>query len=279
MSLAVENVTVRRGGRVILDGVSFGLMPGRVTVILGQNGAGKSSLVKLMSGEWRADAGRVLWEGRDVGGLDARRLARRRAVVNQQIDLRFDFTVREVVEMGRYPHGDGGSARVAGLVDEALAELDLGGMADRAATGLSGGERQRMLLARAFVQLAEARAEGAGVLVLDEPAAHLDLRHQERLMVQMVRWAASGLAVCVVLHDLNQAARVADHVILMEGGRVRGAGWATEVMRAEVLSEVYGIALASHAGPNGGEVWLPAEDPQGVYSTFVSNPIKPKEFV
>lgn len=257
MSIEAQAVSVSRNGKSILNGVSFRLMPGRVTVILGQNGAGKSTLVKLISGEWVPDSGRILWEGRDLRTLESRWLACRRAIVNQQLDLRFAFTVREVVEMGRYPHGDAGGRASENRVDEALGEMDLESMGPQPATSLSGGERQRMLLARAFVQLAEARRSGTGVLVLDEPTAHLDLRHQEHLLTQVVDWAASGLAVCVVLHDLNQAARVADDVILLEAGRVRASGGAADVLRADLLSEVYGVPLSFHIGSDGTTFWIP----------------------
>ncbi len=240
-----EDVRVVKGTRHILDGVTLQTEPGTVTVVLGVNGAGKSSLVRLMSGEWTPTSGSVCWNATPIAHLTPRLLAQQRAIVNQQTELSFDFSVRDVVEMGRYPHRERGASLI---VEQALEEMELTRLASMAVTSLSGGERRRVWLARALAQLAEARKEGKGLLVLDEPTAHLDLRHQERLMAQVRTLADEGVSVFIVLHELNHAARIADRVVLMDRGRVVRQGPTAEVMTPDLLSRVFGLRLRQISG-------------------------------
>lgn len=266
--MVLEKVRVVKARRHILDGVSLATRPGEVAVALGVNGAGKSSLVRLMSGEWRPDAGRVIWEGRPLHQRHPQEVARWRAVVNQQVDLRFDFTVREVVEMGRFPHATPRGVN-ATLVEAAIEEMDLTRLRERRVTRLSGGERRRVWMARALAQLAEARTRGGGLLILDEPTAHLDLRHQELLLRRMRMLAGEGVSVFAVLHDINHAARVADRVVLVERGKVVADGPPERVMTHERLSRLYGVSLRRTGEFGGGRV------PAGTVSaaTFQPEPI------
>jgi len=253
--IAFEDVGMVKGRRHILQDVNLETTPGEVTVVLGVNGAGKSSLVRLISGEWTPSTGRVCWKGDSLSSLDPRSLAKERAVVNQQADMAFEFPVREVVEMGRYPHG---SSDPAGSVEAALEEMELIRLADVPVTRLSGGERRRVWLARALAQLAEARAGGRGLLVLDEPTAHLDLRHQERLLQRIRALASEGLSILVVLHELNHTARIADRVVLMHRGRVEAQGVTRDVMCPDRLSRVFGLPLCRVSTSGKGSRWQPA---------------------
>ncbi|MDF3127809.1 heme ABC transporter ATP-binding protein [Kiritimatiellaeota bacterium B1221] len=254
--MQLKNIRVEKANRLILDAIHLQLNPGEVTVVIGVNGAGKSTLVRLLSGEWTPDAGEILWKGKALSGADPLQVARSRAVVNQQADLRFDFTVREVVEMGRFPLRQVSEKKIQEQVDAALSEVGLSDKSEARVTRISGGEQKRMLLARAMVQLTEARAEGQGVLLLDEPTAHLDLRHQETLLQSMRDRAAEGLAVFAVLHDLNHAARVADQLVIVHQGQILRSGAVEDVMCPELLSRIYGIRLERMAPPGHGPHWI-----------------------
>ena len=169
-------MTVRAGARAILDAVSLAIAPGETVALVGPNGAGKSTLLRVLSGELAADAGTVVLKGREPRAYEPRVLALHRAVLSQHTSVAFPFSVAEVVRMGA---GDRRGAAVEPLVDAALAEVDLAGFRERIITTLSGGEQQRAHFARVLVQLACGEAaHGPGVLLLDEPTASLDLRHQ-----------------------------------------------------------------------------------------------------
>jgi len=202
------------GGPAVVDGVTAGLAAGRVTALIGPNGAGKSTLVRLMLGQLKPWSGRVRVAGREAAGLGPRELARRLSYVPQRPAVSFAFTVRQVVEMGRYAGGADAAA-----VAWALSLCGLEGLADRVFAHLSGGQQQRVLLARAVAQSA-----GGAAMLLDEPASGLDLAHLHRTLARLRGRAADGLAVLVVLHDLNLASAYADEVWLMDGGRLAAAG-------------------------------------------------------
>lgn len=254
--MVLQNIQVSRSKRCILSAINLKLIPGEVTIVIGVNGAGKSSLVRLLSGEWQPDAGNISWQGTPLSSAPPLDMARSRAVVNQQADLRFDFTVREVVEMGRFPLRQTSPAQLELSIDTALEEVDLLRHAHKKCTRLSGGEQKRMLLARAMVQLTEARTAGEGVLILDEPTAHLDLRHQELLLQSMRNRAAEGLAVFAVLHDLNHAARVADQLVIVHHGCILKSGTVDDVMDPELLSGIYGIPLERVDTPGHCPNWI-----------------------
>ena len=221
----------------VVRGVSASLHDGRFTAVLGPNAAGKSTLLKLMLGQLRPNAGRLTLAGEAIASIPPRRRARRISYVPQRGSVSFAFTVRRVVAMGRFSHGDpveGGPA-----VDAALAALQLDALADRPFHELSGGQQQRVLLARAVAQ----SREGGRVMLLDEPAAGLDLRHVHEAMRLVRTLAAGGLAVAVVMHDLSLAARYADDVWLIDRGELTAAGPWDAVMTTDVLEPVYGVPL------------------------------------
>lgn len=254
--LAADGLVVRRGGRALLDGVGIALAAGRVTAVIGPNGAGKSTLLRCLSGELSPDAGEVRFLGRPLVDWPAAELARRRAVLPQESDLRFPFRVEEVVRLGRVPHpGAGETAHDRALAREALARVDLGALADRIYPTLSGGERQRVHLARAWVQLrpapGEAPAKG-GALLLDEPTSSLDLAHQHGVLALARELARDeGTAVLAVLHDLNLALAYADDAVVLRGGRVFASGPAERVLSPPLVREVFGVGAASVVLPCG----------------------------
>ncbi|MFF8834820.1 heme ABC transporter ATP-binding protein [Streptomyces sp. NPDC015130] len=233
--LVAEAVGLRvaLGGRTVLDGVGIGVRAGEVLALVGPNGAGKSTLLAALAADLAPNAGEVRIGGRPAGDWTAGELALRRAVLPQAAALSFPFPVAEVVRMGRAPWAgtareDEDEAAVAG----AMAATEVGAFAGRPFSALSGGERARVALARVL-------AQRAGLLLLDEPTAALDLRHQELVLRVCRERAAAGDAVVVVLHDLGLAAAHADRVAVLHGGRIETAGPPSEVFDAEVLSRVY----------------------------------------
>lgn len=240
--IEARDIVVERKGRPILGGVHFRAAAGRLTAILGANGAGKSTLLRVLGGDLRPDSGSVRFERHPLGEWLPADLARRRAVVPQASALNFPFTVMEVILQGRAPHrADGEQTVDDAAAFAALEAVDLVRHAGRDYTTLSGGERQRVHLARALAQVG---GEGRGrCLLLDEPTASLDLRHQHDVLRVLRKFAAGGGCVVIVLHDLNLAARYADKVVLMHYGRVLGAGDPGAVMTSDWLGIAYGLRV------------------------------------
>ncbi len=237
--MEVEGVSFSYGARPALAEVSFSARAGELVALVGPNGAGKSSLLRLAAGLLAPGSGAVRVVGMDPHAAPRRAIARVCALVPQEPNAPWQFTVREAVMMGRAPHQ--GLLAVAGpfdhgAVDGALRACDLSAIADRRLDALSGGERRRVFFARALAQ--EPR-----VLLLDEPTAFLDLAHQVGAM-EMARVAArAGLCVVAVLHDLNLAAAAADRLVVLSRGRVVADGPPGEVLTEERVGEVWGVQV------------------------------------
>jgi heme transport system ATP-binding protein len=231
--VVVAGAGVSRGGREVLRDISFTLAAGEVLAVVGPNGAGKSSLLSLLSGDLSVGSGTVSIGGRTVGRWRPRELALWRSVLPQHTTVAFPFTVAQVVQMGRAPWA--GIARPdedTTAVAEAMAETEVTEFAERTFGTLSGGERARAALARVL-------AQRTPVLLLDEPTAALDLRHQDLVLRVAVARAKAGAGVLVVLHDLNLAAAHADRIAVVAGGRLRACGSPAAVLTSELLTDVY----------------------------------------
>ncbi|MEU6860563.1 heme ABC transporter ATP-binding protein [Glycomyces sp. NPDC046736] len=230
---AVTDLRVDLGGRPILRGVDLDVHAGEVLSLVGPNGAGKSTLLSAISGDRAPDAGEVVLWDRLVSEWTALDVARRRAVLPQAHLVSFPFTVREVVEMGRAPWtGTDRADQDARRIADALALTEADAFAHRPFTSLSGGEQARVMLARVV-------AQDTGLVLLDEPTAALDLRHQEMVGRLCRALAAEGRAVVIVLHDLDLAAAYSDRCALLADGRLAACGTPAEVLTAPRLSEVY----------------------------------------
>ncbi len=238
------------GPQQVLGGVDLRILPGEVHALLGPNGAGKSTLLKVLAGELTPQAGTLRMDGRALGDWSPAEAALRRAVVPQFTTITFPFTAAEVVALGRAPHGRRGGEKIS---RQALAAAGAGHLAQAAFPTLSGGERQRVALARGLAQIWDLPPDGGPrYLLLDEPTSSLDLAHQHAILALARAWAVQGVAVAVVLHDLNLAAAYADRVTLLHRGRVQHCGAPDETLQPERIAEVYGIAVSRMPHPDSG---------------------------
>ncbi|HUJ02300.1 MAG TPA: ABC transporter ATP-binding protein [Rhizomicrobium sp.] len=238
MNLTLHNVSAHYGGRAALDGVSLSFEPGRITGLIGPNGAGKTTLLRVALGFLPASSGEVrlldhpLCEWPD----DAR--ARAIAYLPQSAESHWPLKAHRLVALGRMPHRAGFAPLTANdmaVVNEALARCDATALAGRRMDELSAGEKARVLLARAL-------ATAAPVLLVDEPAAHLDPAHQLQLMELLREEAARGTAVAVTLHDLPLASRFCDELVVLSKGRVAGQGASGAALSDATLAEVFGVS-------------------------------------
>ncbi|MDR2565941.1 MAG: heme ABC transporter ATP-binding protein [Bifidobacteriaceae bacterium] len=230
--LAARAVEYAVGQAQILKGIDLAVRPGEILALAGPNGAGKSTLLAVLAGDLRPTRGQVTLDGQPLHGIGVKELARKRAVMLQEAHVSFPFSVADVVRMGRAPWGGSDPAADDAAVAAALAATDTLGLARRVFQTLSGGEKARVAFARTL-------AQDSQVLLLDEPTAALDIRHQELVMSLARRQADQGRAVLAVLHGLTLAAAWADRLALIGGGRLAGIGPVVEVATPERLSELY----------------------------------------
>lgn len=251
-TLAAQDLTYRVDGRTLVDQAGFTLGGGQLSVLLGPNGAGKTTLLRLTLGLLRAASGVSRIEGVDVRRLSSTRRARSVTYLPQVRPLAWPARVRDVVALGRFAYGGPlgrlGSADAA-AVERALDSCDLGALADRRADTLSGGELARVHLARAL-------AAEAPLILADEPVAALDPLHQHQVMTLLRAAADAGAGVLVVLHDLALAARYADRLLWMRGGRILADGSLADTLTAGRIREIYDVRASVWRGGDGPNVLI-----------------------
>lgn len=226
-----------RADQPVLRDVTGSPKPGRITALLGPNGSGKTTLLRVMLGLHPPQAGHIELLGRPLSQWTPAQQARRIALIPQRSSVRFAFTVREVVAMGRHALPTN-----AGAVADAIGRADLDELAETPVVELSAGQQQRVLLARAIAQM---DGQGAGLLA-DEPVSAMDPKHALRAMARLRELAKQGLAVVVVLHDVNLALRFADDAWLLQAGRLFAQGPASSVLAPDNLRQAYGIDWSRH---------------------------------
>ena len=248
-ALEAHGVRLAYEDRVVAEDLSLAVPPGRITAIIGANACGKSTLLRALARLLAPTAGTVTLGGTDVAGIPTRRVATELAILPQQPDAPDGVTVAELVGRGRYPHQGWfrrWSAEDDAAVVAALAATGTGDVADRVVGELSGGQRQRVWIAMTL-------AQQTGILLLDEPTTFLDLAHQLEVLDLLVDLNAErGTTVVMVLHDLNLAARYADHLVAMRAGAVVAAGSPTEVLTPQHLQEVFGLRATVMTDPVSG---------------------------
>ncbi len=236
--IRAQNIRRRIGG---LDDISLEVPAGACTAIIGPNGAGKSTLLDVLAGRSRADSGAVQFGGRPIGDWKPIDLATRRAFLPQSLEVAFPIRVMDLVMLGRAPyHGKVTAQEDRAAAETALRLTDAWHLRDRSYQRISGGERQRVQLARVIAQIWRKQDGEPRMLLLDEPTASLDPGHRLAVMRLLRDLTIAGIGVVLALHDLNDAARFADRVVLLHQGRILSGGGPEAAMQAEVLSAAYG---------------------------------------
>lgn len=240
-AFSVNNVGLSIDGRDILSNVTLDFPKGEVVALVGHNGSGKSSLLKILARQIKPTVGRSSHAGSELARYDDRSFARSVAYLPQDLGTGSDMTVRELIACGRYPwHGALGrfSVKDQERVEAAIEATGVQGYVDRVVGTLSGGERQRAWIAMLI-------AQDAGCLLLDEPTAALDIAHQLEVLSLVRRLAHDGgKSVVVVLHDINMATRFCDRIHALKNGRVVATGLPNEILAPGILRAIYGIDMA-----------------------------------
>ncbi|GFM50554.1 ferric citrate ABC transporter ATP-binding protein FecE [Pseudomonas cichorii] len=237
--LQAQQLDIGYGDTRIVQALSFSPPPGKVTALIGPNGCGKSTLLKAFARILTPQSGTLSLDGQACAQLSPRELARKIAFLPQVLPIPEGVSVRQLVAYGRSPHNSlwgrlSGADRSS--VDQALQRMELEALAERPLSDLSGGQRQRAWLAMVL-------AQDAAIVLLDEPTTYLDISHQVELLDLMRQLSAEGKTVITVLHDINQACRYADHLAVMQAGRLVASGTPEAVLDAELVGRVFDVQV------------------------------------
>jgi iron complex transport system ATP-binding protein len=242
--ITAENFSYSVKDKTILRDISCQFEKGKMHLVLGPNGAGKSTLIKILSGELKPTQGEVLVEDKNIQAISLKELSKYRAVLSQNIDLSFPLSVHEVVLMGRYPHFDGRPHAIdLTICEEAMDLFDIIEIKNRNYLTLSGGEKQRVQFARVFTQIWQKVENRSRILLLDEPLTFLDVFYQYDLMKKIKKFMRNNVDVTVigVVHDINIAAKFADHVILVNDATIYKHGESENVLTEKNIYDVFKV--------------------------------------
>jgi iron complex transport system ATP-binding protein len=243
--LSIAGVSFRYGLQTVLSNIDLDIERGEVVGIIGPNGAGKSTLLRLIAGYLSPDEGSITFSGCPLKDYDRRALARHIATLPQSLDMPFPYTVEEFILMGRYPYDRRNFSYGAGekeLVSEIMNDMNIGHLARRQINALSEGERQKVYLAQCIVQ-------DPGVLLLDEPVSHLDIKHQMRVLEILEGLHAEGLTILMILHDLNLASEFCSRIVLVSQGSIYTTGSPATTLTYENIEKVYDAVVIVRENP------------------------------
>ena len=255
-----QKIEFKRSNQFSFGPISIDLNPGECLGILGENGSGKSTLLSLISGDLKLDSGKIIHSSVDIDTLTVKDRARIIAVVPQRIEFGLDFTVEETVLLGRTPYSDSiwESPEDHRIADNAIDQLKLQNLKDRKITEISGGELQRTLIARALAQQPK-------ILLLDEPTAHLDVRHHHELATTLQNLKQEGITLLITSHDMNWLNLIADKTLILQGGQQLAYGTTSETMNAEHLQKAFGVPFQSIKGSDGHIKFYSEPDSDGTF--------------
>lgn len=242
MSIKSENLVWKIGSKTIINGVSFAAEPGKMLGLLGPNGSGKTSLLRLLAGLKKPTSGQITLDGKNIARIKRRSMAQRIAFIEQHATTNASLKVIDVVKLGRFPHRSMFSGWTVAddlAVTSALERTEMTGKRNDRWQSLSGGEKQRTQLARALAQSPQE-------LILDEPTNHLDIHHQINLM-RLV--SALPITSIIALHDLNHAAMFCDQLIVMQSGKIVASGSPEKVITQALLSDVFSVDARVESSP------------------------------
>jgi iron complex transport system ATP-binding protein len=247
MELKVEDLRVNIGNSEIVKGVFINVSEHRFVGLLGPNGSGKSTLLKAVYRVLKPSGGVVLMNGKDISLIPEKERARDMAVVSQFNQVSFEFTVQDIVMMGRTPHKkrlERETVEDYRIVSDALKQVGMEEYSKRKFSTLSGGEKQRIILARAL-------AQDPKILILDEPTNHLDIKYQLQVLS-----IVKNLDICVLaaLHDLSLASMFCDEIYMLKGGCIMGKGKPEEVITSEMIQDIYGVTASVVTDPETGQL-------------------------
>ncbi|MCL2510140.1 MAG: ABC transporter ATP-binding protein [Methanomassiliicoccaceae archaeon] len=248
--LDVDSLSYLYDEKIVLDKISLGIKSGEILGILGPNGCGKTTLLKNLNKNLRPHGGCVLIDGTDLESISKKEIAQNIAAVPQSNEIRFAFTVREIVTMGRMPFQEalrGESSADLEIIDKAMEQTGLTEFSDRLINTLSGGERQRAIIARAITQTPK-------IILMDEPTLHLDINMQFEVLDLIQKLSReNGLAVIIVSHDLPMVTRYCDRIILIHDHKVFAMGTAEEVLTKENMRTVFNVDAELEKDPRTGK--------------------------
>ena len=239
--LEVKNLKFGYGKELVLDGISFNVKKGEFLSIIGPNGSGKSTLLKTLNNLYPSKLGEISLDGQDINKLKKRDLAKKMALVLQDNTIEYEFTVEDIVLMGRHPHKgrfERENEEDYKIIDESLEMTNTRNIRDRMVTEISGGERQRVMIAKAL-------AQKPTIILLDEPTSHLDINHQIEILRLLRRMnKEKGTTIILVIHDINLGIRYSDRVIMLNEGKIVAIGDAEKVITKKNIKVAYDINVA-----------------------------------
>jgi len=251
VSIKSNNIDISLGGRDILNNISVEISSGEITTVIGPNGAGKSTLLKGLAGDVKPDKGNIFYDDKNLIDINIQERAFTRSVMSQLQPIAFDFSVREIIEMGWVDRGQSDYAEeFKNAVMDIVLKCGVENLIHRNFNTLSGGEQRRIHFARTLLQLwRPSDAKDPKYLLLDEPTANLDLTYEVKMLNIIKEVANEGSGVMLVLHDLNLAAKYSDKIILLSDGKTVEIGAPKDVLRAELLSVIYDIDIEIKEDP------------------------------
>ena len=245
MSLILKNISYKAGDVNILNDVSLSVEKGEIVSLVGPNGAGKSTLLNILTGDINPDSGEVFYENFNLNELNILDRSFYRSVMSQSQQIVFDFSVKEIIEMGWL---DKGNAQFSEHFDQAVLDISsvcqLDNLLERKFNRLSGGEQRRVHFARTLLQLwRPSDSMDPAYMLLDEPTANLDLYFEIKLMEIIKKKAVDNVGVFLILHDLNLAAKFSDKIALINKGKIVSYGTPREVLEPNILEEIYNLKM------------------------------------
>lgn len=246
--IELKNVHFSHGTKEVLHDISWKAQPGEMNLIIGANGAGKSTVIRLLSGDLKPKSGEILWDGKPLQSVE--KPEQFRGVLSQKHSLQFPLSVREVVELGRFPfRGNPNYLLEKKIVNDAMERFELEPFANRNIQTLSGGEQQRVHFARVWVQMESDSSAQTKMMLIDEPTTYLDLHHQWKYMKWIAEETVKRNWITIgVLHDLPMVYQIADKVALLNNGKLMSHGVPSEVLNEAVLKETFGVHTARADG-------------------------------